>query len=273
MIFEFDSALVREPAHSVIHGLTSQSGPPPSYDGVTREHAQYVQALRDCGLAVEVLPALEGFPDSVFVEDPALVFGDTAILLRPGAPTRLGEVVGIEPALRRRFRTVLKIETGYADGGDILRIPAGVLIGLSSRTDRTGAAELSRLLAQIGLDSWVVQTPADTLHLKSDCSLLAGDHVLCTAGLARSGIFEGFRSLVVPESERRATNALRLNDSILLGDNFPLTAELVRREGYDVRTLPVREIGRIDAGLSCMSLRWKASADSPPGVTERSEFG
>jgi dimethylargininase len=269
MIFEFDNALVRHPAHSVVHGLTSQSGPPPSYDGVAREHAQYVQALRDCGLSVEVLPALEQFPDSVFVEDPALVFGDAAILLRPGAQTRVGEVAEMEPILRRRFRKVLKIETGHVDGGDILRIPAGVFIGLSSRTDRAGAAELTRLLTEIGLDSWTVQTPSDTLHLKSDCSLLAGDQVLCTAGLERSGIFKGFRPLVVPESERRATNALRLNDTVLIGDEFPLTADLVHREGYEVRTLPVREIGRIDAGLSCMSLRWNAR--SGPAAAVRRE--
>ncbi len=262
MIFEFDNALVRQPAQSVVRGLTSQSGPPPSYEGVIREHARYVQALRDCGLTVEVLPPLEEFPDSVFVEDPAVVFENAAILLRPGAKTRIGEIAGMEPVLRRRFQRVLKIEKGYVDGGDILLTPSGALIGLSSRTDEQGAAELSRLLSEIGIQSRVVQTPADTLHFKSDCSLLGDDHVLCTRALQQSGIFEGFRSLLVPDSERRATNALRLNDTVLIGEEFPHTVDLVRREGYDVMTLPVREIGKIDAGLSCMSLRWKAGAAS-----------
>ena len=91
MIFEFDSALVRQPAQSVIHGLTSQTGPRPVFAAIAREHSEYVRALEECGLSVEILPPLEDYPDSIFVEDPALVFGDAAILLRPGAPTRLGE--------------------------------------------------------------------------------------------------------------------------------------------------------------------------------------
>jgi dimethylargininase len=256
MIFKFTHALVRTPSHSVIQGLSTQSGPRPSFEAVASEHAQYVDALKGCGLAVEVLPPLEAYPDSIFVEDPALVFGEAAILLRPGAPTRQGEANEIEPVLRRRFRQVLNIQTGFADGGDMLLTAAGMLIGLSSRTDQAGAAELARLLDQLGISSRIVSTPANTLHLKSDCSLIAEDHVLCTAALGASQIFDGYRKLIVPDSEKRAANALRLNDTILVGAEFPLTADLLRREGYAVRTLPIAGIGKLDAGLSCMSLRW-----------------
>ncbi len=258
MIFEFDNALVRQPSRSVVRGLSSQSGPRPRYEGVVREHSRYIRALEECGLSVEVLPPLEEFPDSVFLEDPALVFADAAILLRPGARTRRDEVAELEPTLRRRFQRVLEIKNGFADGGDILVTPVGVFIGLSSRTDAEGAAELSGLLSLLGIRARVVHTPAGTLHLKSDCSLIADDHVLCTEALGMADFFEGFRRLVVPESERRAANALRLNDTVLLGEEFPLTIDRVRNEGYRVKTLPVREIGRIDAGMSCMSLRWQA---------------
>jgi len=256
MIFTFDKALVREPSRSVVRGLSSQTGPRPSYDGIANEHAMYVRTLEECGLSVEILPPLEEFPDSVFVEDPALVFGDAAILLRPGAETRLGEASVLEPDLRRRFKRVLSLHGGFADGGDILRTPEGMYIGLSSRTDQRGAENLGELLRSLGLKSRIVRTPADTLHLKSDCSLVADDQVLCTEALARSEIFDGFRKLVVPRKEQRAANALRLNDTVLIGEDFPLTLELLRSQGHEVRTLPVREIGRIDAGLSCMSLRW-----------------
>jgi len=259
MVFKFSNALVRTPSRSVVHGLSSQSGPRPSFETIASEHAQYVAALDACGLAVEVLPPLESYPDSIFVEDPALVFSEAAILLRPGAPTRQGETKEIEGILRQRFGRVLAIREGFADGGDMLLTPSGVLIGLSSRTDRAGATELAGLLQQLGISSRIVNTPPGTLHLKSDCSLLADDHVLCTGALGASDIFDGYRKLIVPESEKAAANALRLNDTILIGDRFPKTIELLRQEGYEVRALPTDGIGRLDAGLSCMSLRWSTS--------------
>jgi len=258
MIFEFDSALVRLPARSVIHGLSTQPGPRPLFEAIEREHAEYVRALEECGLSVETLPPLEQYPDSIFVEDPALVFGSAAVVLRPGAQTRLGEVTEIEPVLSRRFERVLQLQTGFADGGDMLLTPHGMLIGLSKRTNEAGASELRGLLRQLGIDARIVNTPADTLHLKSDCSLIGEDHILCTATLAGSGLFDSYRKLIVPESEKRAANALRLNDTLLVGQEFPLTLDLLQRSGYTVRALPVANIGKLDAGLSCMSLRWKA---------------
>jgi dimethylargininase len=256
MLFNFTKALVRAPGRSVVNGLSSQTGPRPSFETIVAEHARYVQALEACGLAVEVLPSLETHPDSIFVEDPALVFTGAAILLRPGAPSRQGEAKQIEAALRDRFGRVLAIEEGFADGGDMLLTRAGMFIGLSSRTDQTGATALAGLLRELGIQSRVVNTPPGTLHLKSDCSLIADDHILCTPALAASDIFEGYRKLVVPESERAAANALRLNDTILVGDRFPKTIKLLEENGYHVHPVPNEGVGRLDAGLSCMSLRW-----------------
>jgi dimethylargininase len=258
MLFEFDNALVRDPAPTVVKGLTSQPGPPPEFAAVAREHALYVQALTECGLSVERLPPLEDFPDSIFVEDPALVFGDAAILLRPGAPSRLGEGAHLESALLRRFEQVLQMQHGFADGGDMLLTPQGMFIGLSRRTDHAGAAELGGLLQQLGISSRIVATPADTLHLKSDCSLIDDDHIVCTAGLGASGLFEGYRKLIVPDNEKQAANVLRLNDILLVGDRFPRTIDLLAGHGYKVRPIPTTNTGKLDAGLSCMSLRWKA---------------
>jgi len=258
MMFEFDSALVRQPGHSVVEGLSSQPGPRPLFAAVAREHSEYVRALEECGLSVELLPPLEEYPDSIFVEDPALVRGDAAIVLRPGAPTRLGEAVDMERVLTRRFGRVLRMKTGFADGGDLLLTPGGMFIGLSQRTNAAGAAELGELLQQLGIPSQVVSTPAATLHLKSDCSLIDEDCILCTAALGAAGLFDRYRQLIVPHGEKPAANSLRLNDTILVGEEFPLTMELLRRNGYTVRSVPVSAIGKLDAGLSCMSLRWKS---------------
>jgi len=258
MIFEFDTALVRLPGQSVVHGLSSRPGPRPVFAEIAREHTEYIEALEVSGLRVETLPPLEEFPDSVFVEDPAIVLGYTAILLRPGAQTRLGEVTDIGRVLVMRFERVVQMKEGFADGGDMLLTPDGLLIGLSKRTNAAGATELAGMLWELGIASKVVNTPAGTLHLKSDCSLIDEDFVLCTAALAASGLFGRYRTLIVPDNEARAANSLRVNDTILVGEEFPLTIDLLRTRGYTVRALPVAGIGKLDAGLSCMSLRWKA---------------
>jgi dimethylargininase len=255
--FAFNQAIVRTPSASVVHGLRADGGPDPLLDGVLREHAAYTAALETAGLAVTVLPPLEEFPDAVFVEDPALVFTNGAILLRPGASTRGAETLALEPHLRERFDTVLAISEGHVDGGDVLVMPEGTLIGLSARTSLAGAEALIDLLAQLGHQGRMVHTPPGVLHLKSACSLLDHETILVTPALAASGIFDGCRVLAVPEGEEGAANALRLRDTVLASASYPLTLELLDRNGFTVRPLQTTEIGKLDAGLSCMSLRWQ----------------
>lgn len=256
--FRFTRAIVRVPAKSVTEGLRAHDGAGPNFDGVRREHAAYVAALRDAGVDVTVLPALEGFPDSVFVEDPALVFSEGAIVLKPGAPARAGEAVAIAPALRAAFDTVLELSEGTVEGGDVLTAADKVMIGLSARTSRAGAGALIRLLSELGRKGEIVETPKGVLHFKSDCSLLAEETVLSTARLAASGVFGGYEILITPEGEEGAANALRVNDVVFASASFPRTLELLDRSGFTVIPMQTREIALIDAGLSCMSLRWFA---------------
>jgi dimethylargininase len=255
-VFDFNSAIVRTPGRSVVDGLSATPGPAPVFEGVLAEHLSYIAALRSAGVDVTVLDALEPFPDSIFVEDPALVFSQAALLLRPGAPSRRDEARELSATLSARFPKVLPLSEGFADGGDILVTPGRVLIGLSARTNADGAANLRQLLDSIGIASEVVQVPRGTLHLKTDCSLIDEETVLATETLAKSGVLEGFRILVVPAEERAATNALPVNDVVLTRAGCPRTRELIEKQGLDVVPLPVTEIGKIDAGLSCMSLRW-----------------
>jgi len=256
-VFDFSHAIVRQPGESVVNGLRSDSNAAPTLAGVRREHAAYTAALRAAGLAVDVLPPLERFPDSVFVEDPALAFPEGAILLRPGAPTRLGEREEMRGALERHFQQVLELEGDeYADGGDVLVTPELVFIGLSARTNRTGAEALIAKLAQLGRKAQIAETPKSILHFKTAVSLMCEDTVLAMQPMADSGIFTAFKVIVVPEGEDAAANALRINNTIFIGDRFPRTMDLLAKEGFAVRPLPVTEIGKLDAGLSCMSLRW-----------------
>jgi len=258
-VFDFNSAIVRTPGKSVVNGLRATPGLPPVYENVLAEHQSYIAALRNAGVDVTVLDALEQFPDSIFVEDPALVFSQAAVLLRPGAPSRIAEAQELTETLHARFDEVLQLSKGFADGGDILVTPDRILIGLSARTDETGAAELQRLLESIGMRSRIVRVPRGTLHLKSDCSLVDEETILATPELAQSGLLEGYRVLVVPNEERSATNVLRINDVLFIREGCPHTQDVLQKHGLKVLPLPVSEIARIDAGLSCMSLRWFVS--------------
>ena len=244
------------PAQSVDDGLRAINLGNPTYEGICVEHDAYVSALRSAGVDVTVLPPLEEFPDSLFVEDPALVFIEGAILLRPGAPSRAAEARELAPILRELFDVVLDLLSGHADGGDVLVTPQNVMIGLSDRTDRAGAEALAACLTELGRASTIVETPDDVLHLKSACSLLDEETMLCTLGLAGTGIFDGFRQVVTPDGEDAAANALRVNEMVLVGASFPRTIERLGGLGYAVVPLETSEIGKIDAGLSCMSLRW-----------------
>jgi dimethylargininase len=255
-VFDFNSAIVRTPGRSVINGLRATPGPAPVFEALLAEHQGYIDTLRNAGVAVTVLEALEEFPDSMFVEDPALVFSEAAILLRPGAPSRAAEAQKMLPTLEARFPRVLQLSGGFADGGDILVTPGQVLIGLSARTDAAGAAALREALTSIGRASQMVDVPRGTLHLKTDCSLVDEDTVLATRELANSGALNGFRTFVVPPEERSATNALRINDTVLVRAGCPRTADMLANHGLNVIQMPVNEISKIDAGLSCMSLRW-----------------
>ncbi len=253
----FNAAIVRTPSSSVVHGLRGRNIGDPDYQGVVAEHRAYVRVLESLGMKVTVLPRLEKYPDSIFVEDPALVFRQGAILLRPGAPTRRGEAQAILPALHEHFEQVLELpDPGSVEGGDVLVTPGTVFIGLSKRTNKAGAEALIQCLGKLGLKGRPAQTPADTLHFKSDCSLLDQETILCTRRLDQSGVFNGFRTLIVPDGEEPAANALRINDHVLASANHLRTLEMLDKAGYALLSVKTTEIQKIDAGLSCMSLRW-----------------
>jgi len=258
-IFDFTHAILRRPGARAVKGLRAGGGPDPTFAGVAAEHAAYARALEAAGVELTVLDPLEDFPDALFVEDPALVFTAGAVLLNPGAPSRAGEAALLRPALEQRFGQVLTLDEGHADGGDVLAMPDRVLIGLSARTDRIGAAALARLLVRFGLHAQVVETPSEVLHLKTACSLIDEETVLATRALAQSGIFSGYRVIEVPEGDEAGANVLRANEHLLVGAAYPAIADLLSQCGAHIVLLENREIAKIDAGFTCMSLRWRAA--------------
>lgn len=255
---DFNRAIVRRPPRTVTNGLRAFDVGSPSYEGVIAEHGAYIDALVAAGVQVVMLGPIETHPDSLFVEDVALVFTGAAIRLRPGANSRIGEAEKMTETLNGHFQRVLTLDTGTAEGGDILSTPRGVFIGQSARTNAEGAHALGKLLAKLGLKAIPVQTPPGVLHFKSDCSLLDDETILSTPALASSGVFDGFRVVLTPDGEQGAANAIRVNDVVFLSAGYPRTADALAQLGFRIVTLDTREIAKIDAGLSCMSLRWRA---------------
>ncbi|RVU35951.1 dimethylarginine dimethylaminohydrolase [Hwanghaeella grinnelliae] len=261
--FRFSHAVTRQPGKSVAHGIRDGAGPDPDSGAFLREHEAYVQALRATGAEVTVLEPLEDFPDSVFVEDPALCVAGAAIILRPGAESRFGERDPMRRALDEIFTRVIDLpEGGFVDGGDILVTGREVLIGLSARTDEAGVAQLDRILAELGVPLRIVQTPPEILHFKTGCGLLDAETIFATAPLVRSGCFDGYEVVECPEGEEPAANLIRVNDTVFLAKGFPRTAALLREKGYAVTELSVAEAAKLDGGLSCMSLRFTPDPSS-----------
>ncbi|HEY0597094.1 dimethylarginine dimethylaminohydrolase family protein [Sphingopyxis sp.] len=253
----FTHALCRAPARSAVHGIRADGGPDPDFPGLVAEHEAYVATLRELGLAVEVLPPLDDFPDALFTEDVALTFPEGAILLRPGAPSRAGEVEYIRAPLTACHKRLLEMTgPGYADGGDILRLSDRVIIGLSARTDRAGAEELAGLLAELGYRAEIAETPPGVLHFKTGCGLIDERTILAVPALAACPEFDGLEVVTTPPGEEAAANILRIRDTVLVGDRWLATHALLAARGIEVRPLATDQIAHIDAGLSCMSLRW-----------------
>lgn len=259
-IFQFTRAIVRPPGSNFTQGLTSSSGlGPPDVGRALEQHAEYCRALRDCGLTVLALPADEHHPDSTFVEDTAVIADRAAIITRPGAASRAGEVSSIAAALGG-FRAQLdRIEApGTVDGGDICEVEGHFLIGLSDRTNEDGARQLQDILVRQGCSASTVEIRGQRtlLHLKSGISYLGQQRFIVAPGFPRTSATAAYELLEVAPEEAYAANCVRVNDYVLVASGFPKLASTLAGLGYRVRTLDMSEFRKMDGGLSCLSLRF-----------------
>lgn len=254
--YRFSHAITRKPASSVIGGLRAVDTGAPDFVQILEDHQHYVATLREAGAEVMELPALDEFPDAQFVEDAALCLPQGAILMKPGAPSRSGEVAHMEAALKSLYTDVRRISgEGFIEGGDILVTGREILIGRSERTDEAGVAELRELVKDWGYSVREVVTPEGVLHFKTDCSLLNADTILSTKRLAASGCFEGYTIIHTADGEEAAANTIRFNDFVIMPAGFPETAATLRTAGFEVREINNTECAKIDGGMSCLSLR------------------
>jgi dimethylargininase len=254
----FSHAITRRPAASITAGLRAVDIGTPDLGLMKAHHAAYIATLKETGATVVELPALEDYPDSVFVEDTALCLPQGAVIMRPGAPSRLGEAAEMAPHLRKLYTNVVEI-TGpdsFIEGGDILVTEREILVGRSARTNAAGIAELIRLVAPWGHKVREVHTPPGVLHFKTDCSLLDVDTVLATKRLSASGCFDDYKVIDVAEGEEAAANTIRFNGLILMPAGLPRTRDAITAAGFTVREIGNTECAKLDGGMSCLSLRF-----------------
>ncbi|SDX88673.1 dimethylargininase [Ruegeria halocynthiae] len=255
--FDFSRAITRRPALTIAGGLRAEDIGNPDFEGMLTAHKAYVAALKSTGAEVIELDPLDAYPDAQFVEDTALCLPQGAVLMRPGAPSRMGEVNEMAPALHSYYDTVCGIEgPGHIEGGDILVTGREILVGRSDRTDAAGVAELTKITSDWGYKLREVFTPEGVLHFKTDCSLMDAETILSTRRLDASGCFDGYRVLHVADGEEAAANAIRFNTLVLMAAGFPRTAEMLDHEGYEVVEIDNTDCAKLDGGMSCLSLRF-----------------
>ena len=255
MTYKFTNAIIRKPNKSIQNALSSQYLNP-SYEKVLEIHKNYISSLEEAGLNITLLNSLEQYPDSIFVEDPALIYKKNIIILNPSDSTRNGEAKIIKNEIGKYFEKTLIVEKGTIEGGDILNINDHFIIGLSNRTDKLGAENLSNLLVSLGATVEICHTPKNILHFKSECSLIDDDLILVSNKMSKLDYLKKNYNLIeLPSGEENAANCIRINNKLLIPDGFIKTEEILSKN-FNIIKVNVQEILKVDAGLSCMSLRW-----------------
>lgn len=219
------------------------------------QHSTYEQALRDAGFEIIRLPGLADDPDAVFVEDTAILLGDHAVITRPGAASRAGEADHAARDLAPYF-TVHRLDAGTLEGGDIMRIGRLLYVGLSSRTNATGAEALRAIAGPLGYEVVTVE-PSQCLHLKTAVTFVGKEmggipRILVNPDWIDPGLFVNVEPIVTDEPF--AANCVRAGDRLILPAGNPRTAAELRRLGYDLVEIDVSELQKAEAGVTCMSL-------------------
>jgi dimethylargininase len=244
-------AIVRKPGRTFANGITTSHLGKADHHIASVQHDAYCNALIKCGVELIVLEADENFPDSCFVEDTAVVTEKMAVITRPGALQRRGEVVSIRKVLSQ-YKKIEAINTpGTLDGGDILRMEDHFFIGLSARTNIDGAHQLASILQKYGYSSTEIKVDT-AVHLKSGITYLGKGNFLAAAEFETK--FSGNYIVPVEKDESYSANCLALNDFILISKGFPGSKKRIQDLGYKIIELEMSEFRKMDGALTCLSL-------------------
>jgi dimethylargininase len=236
--------------------LTHIAREPIDYERACAQHRQYEDALRSLGMDVISLEAEPDLPDSVFVEDVALVLDECAILLNPGASSRRPEVASVEAALAP-YRDIFRIQPpGTVDGGDILRVGKTIYVGMSSRSTDNAIEQIRAILEPIGYEVRAVNVTG-CLHLKSAVTQVSEDTLLVNPEWVSKDDFPGMHFIGVDPSEPYAANAVLVDGAIIYPSSFPKTRAKLEKAGINLLVVDADELAKAEGAVTCCSLIFK----------------
>lgn len=256
----FTKAITRKPCKALINGISTGQfcDGTPDYVEAVNQHDKYVAILMDLGLEVTDLEADERYPDSCFVEDPAVVMEGCAVITNPARESRNGEKYEIISAIKKYYNDnqIFHIKApGTMEGGDVMKVGNHFYVGLSDRTNEEGARQFNEIVTKFGYTSSTVPV-TEGLHLKDFVIYLENNNMLVTKVMNEQPAFKEFNRFVVDADELYAINSLNINGTVLVPEGYPKTQKIIEDLGYPVKLVDTGEFRKIDGSLTCLSLRF-----------------
>ena len=256
----FTKAITRKPCKALIDGITTAmfGEGTPNYETAIKQHDNYVETLRSLGLEVLDLEADERYPDSCFVEDPAVVMAECAIITNPATDSRNGEKYEIVDAITQFYSDdqIFHIEApGTMEGGDVMLVEKHFYVGQSDRTNAEGFRQFQDIVAKFGYEATAVPV-TEGLHLKDFVIYLEKGNMLVSPKMNEEPAFSEYTRFVIEPEELYAINSMNINGTVLVPDGFPNTLKLIQDLGYPTIVMNNSEFAKIDGSLTCLSLRF-----------------
>ena len=248
------TAITRAVSAAIVNcELTFVARQPIDLERARAQHRAYELLLEKLGARVHSLPAEPDLPDSMFVEDPAIVLDELAVIMPLGTEARRGEAHSLAQALAKFRQLEYVTLPGTMEGGDILRVGRKIFAGLSSRTNAEGIRRLAAILAPHNYE--VIAVPvAGCLHLKSAVTHLGGNTLLANRAWFDPATLKGFDWIDVDPEEPHAANALALGGTVIFPSSFPRTRVRIEARGFQVTAIDISELQKAESGLTCSSL-------------------
>jgi dimethylargininase len=224
-------------------------------DLAKRQHSKYCRVLQELGLKLIWVKGDNALPDSCFIEDTAVVFGEKTIICNMKVESRRKEIVEVTKVLEKLKEAYYIKPPATIDGGDVLRIEDEVFVGLSARTNLHAVHQLRRILENSNLEIKPVKI-RNVLHLKSAVTYLGTSYVILSKGHFNTEILRDYNKIVVPRGEEYAADCLAINGTVLMAKGYPKTRRLVEKEGFSVKELEMSEFSKGEGALTCLSIIW-----------------
>jgi dimethylargininase len=217
------------------------------------QHAEYCRALQKLGLNLTWIRGDNSLPDSCFVEDTALVFGEKAVICNMRVKSRANEVAEVAKVIGELEETYRINPPATIDGGDVLVVEDRLFVGISARTNPHAISQLKKILENTRMNVVPVKV-RKVLHLKSACTYLGNGVVILSRGCFDTNVLRDLGKIIVPRGEEYAADCLAINGTVLMAKGHSETRKLVEKKGFRVAELEMSEFRKGDGALTCLSI-------------------